>query len=240
MYVNGELQDFPTLKEFTKDKFIGGNLYEYYKEFFERLETVDFIIDTLFKEGFYRINFVTFDLDSSSTDKEMYIEKIKMIASTVYYRMQREHKVYVDIHITDRMLEPIHIEYRLLLDPKNDPRYNKELQYWKQQCPDRATGRTTRNVNQYIQFAYQQWLRNEKQGIDIIDHFSYEMHMYDRHFLGRSIAGPNNANQHCFNKLRQRIEEEFPESILNFVQCGNYKLSYNLPHMKNIDYNGLE
>ena len=84
MYVNGELQDFPTLKEFTKDKFIGGNLYEYYKEFFERLETVDFIIDTLFKEGFYRINFVTFDLDSSSTDKEMYIEKIKMIASTVY------------------------------------------------------------------------------------------------------------------------------------------------------------
>jgi hypothetical protein len=234
MYINGILQDFPTLKEFTKDKFIGGNLYEYYDEFFKRLEIVDNIIDTLFNTGIYNISCVVMDL--SSTEFERYLEKMTMIASTVYYRMQREHHILVDIQINYGYLEPIRIEYRLLMGP--DQFHN--MQYVKQNCPDRATGRTTRNINQYIQFAYQKWLSNDIIPIDLIDHFSYEMHMYDHHFMGRSISGPNNANHALVIKLKDRIYEEFPKSIFKFVQLGQYKLSYNLPRMKGIDYTKLE
>ena len=234
MYINGELQDFPTLKEFTKDKFIGGNLYDYYEEFFKRLETVDFIIDTLFNEYIYNITYVT--LDFSSSKIEIYLDKMKMIASTVYYRMQREHNTYVDINITYGYFEPIKIEYKLLFDPEK----HNNIKYIKENHQDRASGRSTRNANQYIQFAYQRWLSGDNTGTDIIDHFSYEMHMYDRNFIGRSIAGPNNANYALFNKIKYRINEEFPNCILDFVKFNQYKLIYDLPKMTNIDYTKLE
>ena len=234
MYVNGILQDFPTLKEFTKDKFIGGNLYEYYKEFFERLEIVDNIIDTLFNTGIYNISRVVMDL--SSTEFERYLEKMTMIASTVYYRMQREHHILVDIRINYGYLEPIRIEYKLLMGPDQF----RNMQYIKQNCPDRATGRTTKNANQYIQFAYQKWLSNDNFGVDIIDHFSYEMHMYDKNFIGRSITGPNNANHALEIKIKNRIYEEFPKDIFDNVVLRQYKLYYNLPKMNGIDYTKLE
>ena len=66
------------------------------------------------------------------------------------------------------------------------------------------------------------------------------MHHYDYRFIGRSVAGPNNANYALCIKLKNRIYDEFPDNILNFVQFGQYKLSYNLPKMKNIDYTKLE
>jgi len=221
------------LKNFTRDNYLGSS-DSYYKEFFEIIKMTDEIIEQLFKNSIYDFSFV-YSILSFEPNKDLEFKKFKIfvICNNVFNRMYHEHQIVPIIEIEDKFGC---LNIKMTLTQKNQSVYNSNCNW----SSDRQSGRTTKCANQCIELAYNNWTIENNTPVDIIDHMTFSMHFDDPRMRGRRISGMNQFNKHLFDKIRKRIDIEFPDEMIKFIRMtNNCDLLFMFPHNKKIDYNDI-
>lgn len=236
IYFNNQLVtnfDEYNLKNFTRDNYLGSS-DSYYKEFFEIIKMTDEIIEQLFENSLYEFSFV-YSILSSEPNKDLEFKKFKIFTTckNVFDRMYHEHQIVPIIEIEDNFgCLKIHI----------GTNYKKNYVYDSNGWGDntRQSGRTTKCANQCIELAYNNWTIENNTPVNIIDHITFSMYCSDPFMRGRRITGMNQFNKHLFDKIRKRIDIEFPDEMIKFIRMtNNCDLLFMFPHNKKIDYNDI-
>ena len=221
------------LKNFTRDNYIGSS-DSYYKEFFEIIKMTDEIIEQLFEYSLYDFSFV-YSISGEGLNKEVEFKKFKIFTTcnNIFKRMYYEHHITPLIEIEDNCgCLRIHITSS----------YKKNYVYDSNGWGDntRQSGRTTKNANQCIELAYNQWTTESNTPVNIIDHATFSMYCSDPFMRGRRMTGMNQCNKLLFDKIRGRIDNEFPDEMIKFIRMtNNCDILFMFPHSNKIDYDNI-
>lgn len=225
------------LKDFKLESFLGSP-NEYYEYVFEIIKLADNIIEELFTRNTWSLTFVFDDIlniDSLNKNYEKKRFKIFSVLFLIFKRLNREH------HCLNGLGIIINDDYQCLQITLN---LIKEIKYPQfddyARSNNRLSGRTTRNANDLIQYAYNNWKENNNYPVNIVDHFTYELIQNNLSMRGRRIFGHSQANDALLNKIKNRIQDEFPEDISKFIRINsNLEMYFEFPHIDKINFNAI-
>jgi len=226
------------LKKLDINNFLGSS-NEYYDYVFDIMKFVDEIVDFLFKNNRWEFTFLYNNLlNFDDPNNENRKSKIFTILYLLFKRLNREH------HCINRLGICIDDNYYCMKITIDLTKEFKNYLYIYQQ-PDipkdvRCSGRSTRNANDVIQYAYNVWKEHTGYTVNIVDHFTYEMMQNDLSMRGRRIYGNNQPNKLLADIIRARIDDELPECICKFIRITpNLEIYFEFPHIDKINYNDI-
>ena len=225
------------LKNLDINNFLGSS-NEYYDYIFDIMKFVDEIIDFLFKNNTWEFTFLYNTLLSfDDPNNENRKSKIFTILYLLFKRLDREH------HCINRLGIIIDDNYdciKITLNLIKEPQRSLYTQYDTPKKDNRRSGRSTRNANDIIQYAYNVWKENTGYTVNIVDHFTYEMMQNDLSMRGRRIYGNNQPNKILADIIRARINDELPDCICKFIRITpNLEIYFDFPHIDKINYNSI-
>ena len=225
------------LKNLDINNFLGSS-NEYYDYIFDIMKFVDEIIDFLFKNNTWEFTFLYNTLLSfDDPNNENRKSKIFTILYLLFKRLDREH------HCINRLGIIINDNYdciKITLNLIKEPQRSLYTQYDTPKKDNRQSGRSTRNANDIIQYAYNVWKENTGYTVNIVDHFTYEMMQNDYSMRGRRIYGNNQPNKILADIIRARIDNELPDCICKFIRITpNLEIYFDFPHIDKINYNAI-
>lgn len=174
-------------------KYLSVNDYnyisDYYKDIFAILNVIDRLIQKIFTEKAVIYSYKEFN------NKELG----EIIYNTVVERMEKE-------HYTANFKSKLETDKYSMMFYLNNDNTLSELPH------DRCTGKSTRQIDGYIQTAY----HVPNSILYVTDHYTLENYKF------RGSNSPSQADICLIIKLRNRLERELPENVFNSFVINKY------------------